>query len=181
MHMKHKVALLWSWFVSTFTWFLPDIPLTMRFRGRLYGIAMKICGKDFQVARGVTLRGLENISVGDHVYLAPGVVILASVDVIINDQVMLSYNTVIASGNHSLENGSYRFGPMIRSIIKIGYGSWLGANSTVVAGVNIGRSVLVAANSVVVKNIPDNCIVGGVPANIIGNSSGHHLDCETSG
>ena len=44
---------------------------------------------------------------------------------------------------------------------------WLGARVTILPGVNIGNRVIVAAGSVVVKDIPSNCIVGGNPAKFI--------------
>jgi acetyltransferase-like isoleucine patch superfamily enzyme len=165
--MKHKGALLWSWFIGRITSFLPDSPHTMRLRGWLYGIAMKQRGKDFQVGNNVCLRGLENISVGNHVYFAPNVVILTSQEIIIEDEVMLAFNTVVTDGNHPLQNGSYRFGKRETSPVRIGRGAWIGANCTITAGVSIGKGSLVAANSAVVKDLPDHIIAGGVPARII--------------
>ena len=44
---------------------------------------------------------------------------------------------------------------------------WIGGNVTITSGVNIGNNVVVAAGAVVTKNVPDNCMVGGVPARII--------------
>jgi acetyltransferase-like isoleucine patch superfamily enzyme len=165
--LKHKITLLWSWYVSIITGFLPDTPKTMRLRGWLYGLAMHQRGKDFQVGHGVCLRGLENISVGNHVYFAPHVVILAAQEVVIEDEVMISFNTVIADGNHRLHNGSYRFGKRENSPVHINYGVWIGANCTITDGVSIGKGSLVAANSVVVRDIPEYVIVGGVPTKII--------------
>lgn len=43
----------------------------------------------------------------------------------------------------------------------------LGANVTIMGGVHIGNNVVVGAGSVVVKDVPDNCIVAGNPARII--------------
>jgi acetyltransferase-like isoleucine patch superfamily enzyme len=165
--MKHKIALLWSWFVRTVTFFLPDTPLSMRFRGCLYGMATKRCGKDFQVGSGAKLIGLENLSVGNHVYLAPNSVILSSFEVIIEDEVMVSYNTVVVDSNHTILDGSYRFGYGRRASVRIGNGSWVGANCTIVAGVIIGEGVLIAANSAVINGIPSGVIAGGVPAKLI--------------
>lgn len=51
--------------------------------------------------------------------------------------------------------------------IKIGNDVWLGANIIVVDGVNIGDGAIVAAGSVVTKDIPPYAIIGGVPAKII--------------
>jgi acetyltransferase-like isoleucine patch superfamily enzyme len=41
---------------------------------------------------------------------------------------------------------------------------WIGANSTIIAGVCIGRGAIVAAGSVVTRNVEPYSIVGGVPA-----------------
>ena len=42
-----------------------------------------------------------------------------------------------------------------------------GGNVTITPGVDIGNNVVVAAGAVVIKDVPDNCMVGGVPARII--------------
>lgn len=42
-------------------------------------------------------------------------------------------------------------------------GCWIGANSTILCGVNIGKCAVVAAGSVVTKDVPEYSVVGGVP------------------
>lgn len=49
----------------------------------------------------------------------------------------------------------------------IGDNVFLGANVTIIGGVRIGNNVEVGAGSVVVKDVPDNCVVAGNPAKII--------------
>lgn len=51
--------------------------------------------------------------------------------------------------------------------VKIGNNVWIGDKSTVLAGVTIGDNVIVAANTVVTKDVPSNCIVAGVPAKVV--------------
>lgn len=48
--------------------------------------------------------------------------------------------------------------------IVIGKNVWIGDKATVLAGVHIGDNVIIAANSVVNKDVPSNCVVAGVPA-----------------
>lgn len=51
--------------------------------------------------------------------------------------------------------------------VTIGDGSWIASNSSVMDGVRIGRGAIVAAGSVVVRDVPDFAIVAGAPARII--------------
>ena len=51
--------------------------------------------------------------------------------------------------------------------IVLGRNVWVGSNSTILAGVTIGDNAVVAAGAVVTKDVPDNVIVGGVPAKVI--------------
>ena len=51
--------------------------------------------------------------------------------------------------------------------IKIGANAWIGSNSTVLPGVNIGENAVVAAGSVVTRDVPANAVVAGVPAKVV--------------
>ena len=50
--------------------------------------------------------------------------------------------------------------------IHIGDNCWLGAKVSVLQGVTIGSGCVIAAGSVVTKNLPDNCLAAGVPASV---------------
>lgn len=50
---------------------------------------------------------------------------------------------------------------------RIGRGAWLGARVMVLKGVTIGENSVIAANSLVNKDIPDNVLAGGIPARVI--------------
>mgnify|MGYP000293804664 FL=1 len=51
--------------------------------------------------------------------------------------------------------------------VVIGNNAWIGGSSVILPGVTIGNNVVVAAGSVVVKDVPDNVVVAGNPAKII--------------
>lgn len=53
----------------------------------------------------------------------------------------------------------------------IGNRVFVGANSTILMNTRIGNDVIIGAGSLVTKDIPDNCVVAGVPAKIIGKTS----------
>jgi len=55
----------------------------------------------------------------------------------------------------------------VEAAVSIGSGSWLGANVVILPGTTIGKHCVVAAGAVVRGNIPDHCVVAGVPARIV--------------
>ena len=151
----------------TCTGWLPDHPFVMRVRGWFLGRLMRRAGCDLQVAARVRIVGLENLSVGDHVFIANGCWLDAAAELQIEDEVMLGPYVVVVTGNHTSENGSYRFGQGKRQPIRIKKGAWVGAHATVVAGVTIGEGSLVGANAVVTRDVAPATFVGGVPAKVI--------------
>ena len=54
-----------------------------------------------------------------------------------------------------------------KGAVRIGNNVWIGDKATILPGVTIGDGVIIGANSVVTKNIPDYCVVGGNPAKVI--------------
>jgi maltose O-acetyltransferase len=64
-----------------------------------------------------------------------------------------------------------RYFPRKTGPVKIGRGSWIGANATILCNVTIGEKCVVAAGSVVTRSFGPNEIVGGVPAQKMGEIS----------
>lgn len=58
--------------------------------------------------------------------------------------------------------------------IKIGNNCWIGAGAVFLDGADIGDGCVVAANAVVTKKFPGNCVLGGVPAKIIRERGRHY-------
>lgn len=63
--------------------------------------------------------------------------------------------------------GGYSSNCVISSPVKLGNDVWIGANSTVLKGVEIGNRTIVAAGSVVTKSFPSDVLVAGNPAKIV--------------
>lgn len=158
---------IWLTLVIHLTGWIPDIRQVMWLRGFLVRPALKRAGRNLQIASGVRITHPERIEVGDDVYFAAGCWIDGFGGLTVEDEVMFGPFTIVSSSNHTRVDGSYRYGPSEGKAIHVGRGSWTGAHVAVTAGVRIGRGVAIAAGSVVTKDTPDLCVIGGVPARVI--------------
>jgi len=166
--MNDKLLLIYSWLVRTLLFFLPDVPFIMRFRGWLYGLGLAKCGKDFQVTHDAIVKDLQGIYVGNNCFIGNHSVLMGSGKIIIEDQVMLAPHVIIISGNHTSENGSYRYGKGDTGDIYIGRGSWIAGNSSIQKGSVLPANSVLSANSFLNKSFDlENSIYGGVPAKFI--------------
>ena len=143
---------------------MPNIPIFMRFRGWLYSLMMKSCGKNFQVASSAIINSLAGLEVGDNVYIAHNSVILGT-SIKIENNVLIGPNCVVSSSNHTFNNGSFRFAPLKVNKVLLKQGSWVAANCTVVAGAVLPEQSILAAGSVLNKKFTESKqVYGGVPA-----------------
>lgn len=146
------------------TWPLPDNRLTIRIRGALVGLFIRKCGRNFTLAKGVTLNGPQGLEIGDNVYLAKGVWLNAKAGLYIEDNVLFGPNVVISTAQHVFNDGRFNSGHNLFAPVTIGKNSWIAANATVKCGVIVGENNLIASNSSVTSNTPDNAIMAGAPA-----------------
>ena len=93
--------------------------------------------------------------------------ILDAAQVIIGDYVMIGPNVLISTAGHPLSPKRRRECIAYAKPISIGDDVWIGGNVSIMAGVEIGSNVVLAAGAVVTKDIPDNSLVAGVPARVI--------------
>ena len=163
-----KFLLIYCWFIRIILFVLPDIPIIMRFRGFLYGVAMKKCGRDFQVTHDAIIKDLWGISVGNHVFVGNGTVIMGSGTIEIEDEVQFAPHCIVISGNHTLKNGSFRCGNGDCGHIHVGRGAWVAGNSTIQRGSKLPAGSVLSANSFLNKEFEEPLsLYGGVPAKFI--------------
>ena len=82
----------------------------------------------------------------------------------IGDFVGFGPQVMLITGAHQIGEAACRLGPLDPKPIHIGNGAWLGARCTILPGVTIGDGAVIAAGSLVAKDVPPNTLVGGVPA-----------------
>lgn len=102
---------------------------------------------------------------GKNVFVNFGCSFMDRGGITIEDDALIGPNVQLITENHALEPELRRY--VYGKSIVIKKKAWLGAGATVLPGVTIGENTVVAAGAVVSKDVPDNAIVGGVPAKII--------------
>jgi acetyltransferase-like isoleucine patch superfamily enzyme len=124
------------------------------------------------IHRNVVLKSFEGyIEIGKNTTINPFTCIYGHGTVKIGNLVSIATKTTIVASNHNFsrdipikEQGSNTKGG-----ITIEADVWIGANVTILDGVDIGKGAIIAAGAVVNKNVDDYTIVGGVPAKVIGS------------
>ena len=87
--------------------------------------------------------------------------------VVIGDNCDIAPEVTFQTGGHEIGDASRRAGVGCIFHQTVGSGTWIGGRSTILNNTNIGKSCVVASCACVVKDVPDNSIVGGVPAKLI--------------
>ncbi|UFH32513.1 sugar O-acetyltransferase [Chryseobacterium sp. C-71] len=107
----------------------------------------------------------KHINIGKNVFINFDCTFLALGGITIEDDVLIGPKVNLITENHPL-NPKERKGLIAKPIL-IKKNAWIGANATILPGLTIGENAVVAAGAVVSKDVPDNMIVGGIPAKII--------------
>lgn len=108
-----------------------------------------------------------DVTIGDYTRIGIHCTVIGPV--CIGSHVNLAQGITVTALNHNFEDTSKRIdeqGISTKPVV-IGDDVWIGSNAVILPGVTIGRHVVVAAGAVVTKDVPDNCVVGGVPAKVI--------------
>ena len=113
--------------------------------------------------RQTLIVGWGRIRIGDDVFVNSGSVIFATCEIVIEDGVAISNECYICDSNsHGIAGAD-----PVEAPVRIRAGSWVGARSMILPGVTLGSRVMVAAGSVVTRDVPDDCLVAGNPARVV--------------
>lgn len=105
------------------------------------------------------------VSIGDRTFINSDSYIRQQTT--IGSRVLIGPFVRLISDTHELGTSEQRAGKGAVAAITVEDGVWIGASVTVIGPVTIGAGSMVAAGSVVVKDVPPNSLVGGVPARVI--------------
>jgi acetyltransferase-like isoleucine patch superfamily enzyme len=131
---------------------------------------MNIAGNP-RIHPSASLRCGYNITLGNNSHINQFCCVWASENakIVIGSNVLMGPSAKLFSSNHNVEKLDVPMNslPLVEKDIFIGDNVWIGANAVIVAGVKIGNNSIVAAGSVVTKEVPENVIVAGAPAKTV--------------
>jgi acetyltransferase-like isoleucine patch superfamily enzyme len=131
--------------------------------------ARLVIGRGTSIMRDANLQVRGVLSIGANVFINRDVHIVARESVTIGDGCLFGERVSIHDENHVNSDPDVPVTKQgLRSApVHIGSDVWLGANVVVLSGVSIGDRAVVAAGSVVTKDVPAGALAGGVPARVL--------------
>ena len=103
------------------------------------------------------------ITIGDNCFFNHNCSLTAAENIVIGKQCMFANNFVVVDHDHDRKDGKI-LKELVSAPVKIGNNVWCGANVTVLKGVTIGDGAVIAAGSVVNRDVAAYSVVAGVPA-----------------
>ncbi|WP_425334140.1 sugar O-acetyltransferase [Lactobacillus helveticus] len=117
----------------------------------LYGNHISFCDNDF-INDNVRFQNSNLITLGDRVIIAPDV------------KFYCGEHAIDATKRWDTYENGQKYLISFTVPISVGNDVWIGGNVTIIGGVHIGNNVIIGAGAVVTKDVPDNTVVGGIPA-----------------
>ena len=104
-------------------------------------------GQNCWIGKNFTVNGNGNVTIGDNCDIGPEV--------------------TFQTGGHKIGDTTRRAGEGLIFSQTVGSGTWIGGRSTVLGATTVGQGCIIAGCACVIQDVPDNTLVGGVPAKII--------------
>ncbi|MDR0482455.1 MAG: sugar O-acetyltransferase [Cellulomonadaceae bacterium] len=110
----------------------------------------------------------DRVTVGEGTFINGGLTVISGGRISIGAHCFIGPNCQLFTPNHHKSDKFLRReGWQYDSPISIGDDCWLGGSVIILPGVTIGDNVIIGAGSVVTKDVPSNCVIGGNPAHHI--------------
>ncbi len=114
---------------------------------------------------GMEFGGFYNLNVGRQVHIGRDCLIDLNDRIVLEDYAVLSPRvTLLTHQSPGITSPMLTYYPEIRKPVLIQEGAWIGANTTILPGVTIGKMSVVAAGSVVTSDVEPYCMYAGAPA-----------------
>lgn len=154
-----------AWYLANNLW-MKQPSYRLRHRAlRKLGIRI---GRESSVAMHCFITGGQ-ITIGDNTVINRFTYLDGRVPLYIGNNVNISHYTLIQTLTHDAQNPDFI---CLEKPVAIMDHAWIGARAIIMPGVTVGEGAVVAAGSVVTRDVEPYAIVGGMPARPIGTRSG---------
>lgn len=127
-----------------------------------------LCSIGYEIGENTKIVGpimnTGHISVGRNCWIGRNLTVHGNGSVIIGDNCDIAPDVMFLTGGHRIGDAARRAGQGETYTITVGNGVWIGARSTMMKNISVGDGAVVAACACVTADVPENMVVGGVPA-----------------
>lgn len=134
------------------------------FMARLFGMK---CGCGSTLRKGFCSGSFRNIKIGNNTFINSQVFFHTGARITIGDNVAVGFQVSFITGNHEIGPPDCRCGALVSKDIVVEDGVWIGTRALICPGVTIGAGSVVAAGAVVIRSVPPNSLIAGVPAKVV--------------
>ncbi len=142
--------------------------LPSRFRARFASFCGVAENANIRFGKNIFIEALHKVKIGKDCLINNGVHIYTGFyndsKVTIGNNVAVGLDSCITTNSHIIGNSSQRWGDNTSQSVTIEDGVWIGANVTILQGVNIGCGGVIAAGAVVIESTEPNALYAGIPA-----------------
>ena len=135
------------------------------FRLFFYALAGMKIGKGSRIHIGARFFYPANIKIGEGTIIGDNIFLDGREKLIIGNHVDIASGVMIYNSEHDINSEDFH---AISAPVEIGDYVFIGPRAVILPGVKIGKGAVVAAGAVVTKDVPEYMVVGGVPAEVIG-------------
>mgnify|MGYP001080439311 CR=1 FL=1 len=128
-------------------------------------------GKGVVIKPGVNVKYPWLLTIGDYSWIGEDVWIDCLDQVIIGSNCCISQGAMLLCGNHNYKLSTF---DLIVKPISVKDGAWIGAKSVVCPGVVVGTNAVLSVGSVANRNLSDNKIYFGIPAELVRDRDGYN-------
>ncbi|MEK7616850.1 MAG: DapH/DapD/GlmU-related protein [Patescibacteria group bacterium] len=133
-----------------------------RFLLRLCGAKI---GKGSAVHMGISFFSLKNLAIGQDTIIGRNAFLDGRAPIHIGNHVDIASDIMVYNSEHDINSEEFN---TVLGLVEIGDYVFIGPRAIILPGVKIGKGAVVAAGAVVTKDVAEFSIVGGVPAEVLG-------------
>lgn len=124
-------------------------------------------GKDVWIEPPLTLAFGKTVTIGDGTYINSNLTLVDDYKITIGRGVLFAPNVTISATGHPVHYKLRPHGEMYSFEVVIKDNVWIGSNVVICPGVTIGKNSVIGAGSIVLKDIPQNCVAAGNPCRVL--------------